>query len=251
MRLVADARILWHLLRGAPRSGSHVQRLQHFYAPQARGYDAFRERLLRGRRELIERLPALANARVVELGAGTGRNLEFFGDRLRGFASFELVDLCPPLLSVAKQRVDNLGVDNLGVDMARKVRLIEADVTAFRPANAVDCVYFSYALTMIPDWQRAIDNAIDMLVPGGALGVVDFYLPRGGRLSNAFWRRWFAHDGVWLSGAHLPYLRHRLDTVYCEERHGAAPYLPGLKLPYYLFIGRKSTAVPSAANRHD
>jgi S-adenosylmethionine-diacylgycerolhomoserine-N-methlytransferase len=247
MPLAADARILWHLLRGAPRGGSHVQRLQKFYAPQAQGYDAFRERLLRGRRELIERLPAVTNARVVELGAGTGRNLEFFGERPRGFKSFELVDLCPALLSVAKRRLEGLGAD-----LARNVRLIEADVTQFLPAHAVDCVYFSYALTMIPDWQRAIDNAIDMLVPGGALGVVDFHLPPvAGRLSNAFWRRWFAHDGVWLSGAHLPYLRHRLNTVYCEERHGAVPYLPGLKLPYYLFVGRKDATAPSMASHHD
>jgi S-adenosylmethionine-diacylgycerolhomoserine-N-methlytransferase len=251
MPLAADARILWHLLRGAPRGGNHVQRLRKFYAPQAQGYDAFRDRLLQGRRELIEHLPAGTGARVVELGAGTGRNLEFFGDRLRGFASFELVDLCPPLLSVAKQRLDNLVVENIGVDLARKVRLIEADVTQFRPAHAVDCVYLSYALTMIPDWQRAIDNAIDMLVPGGALGVVDFHLPPiAGRLNNAFWRRWFAHDGVWLSGAHLPYLRHRLGTVYCEERYGAVPYLPGLKLPYYLFVGRKAAA-PSMTSHHD
>jgi S-adenosylmethionine-diacylgycerolhomoserine-N-methlytransferase len=246
MPLAADARILWHLLRGAPCGGSHVQRLRNFYAPQAQGYDAFRERLLQGRRELIEHLPAGAGARVVDLGGGTGRNLEFFGDRLRGFASFELVDLCPPLLEMAKRRVDNLGLD-----IAHKIQLIEADVTDFRPVHEVDCVYFSYALTMIPDWGRAIDNAIDMLVPGGALGVVDFHLPADTWLGNVFWRRWFAHDGVWLSGAHLPYLRHRLETAYCAQRYGATPYLPGLKLPHYLFIGRKSMAASSEANRHD
>ena len=116
---------------------------------------------------------------------------------------------------MAKQRVDRLDAE-----IACKVRLIEADATEFRPAHGVDCVYFSYALTMIPDWRRAIDNAIDMLVPGGSLAVVDFHLPHDAWLSNGFWRRWFAHDGVWLSGAHLPYLRHRLDTAYCAQRYG-------------------------------
>jgi len=246
MSLGADARILLHLLRGAPRRGDHVQRLQNFYAPQAQGYDAFRERLLQGRRELIERLPAGIGERVVELGAGTGRNLEFFGDRLRRFASVELVDLCPPLLAMAKQRVDRLDAK-----IACKIRLIEGDATEFRPAHGVDCVYFSYALTMIPDWRRAIDNAIDMLVPGGSLAVVDFHLPPDAWLSNGFWRRWFAHDGVWLSGAHLPYLRHRLDTAYCAQHYGVAPYLTGVKLPYYLFIGRKGVAASNEASRHD
>ncbi len=51
---------------------------------------------------------------------------------------------------------------------------------SYRPADPADCVYFSYALTMIPDWRRAIDNAIAMLAPGGTLGVVDFHLPDAG-----------------------------------------------------------------------
>jgi S-adenosylmethionine-diacylgycerolhomoserine-N-methlytransferase len=228
MALAADARILWQMLRGVPRRGSHAQRLQQFYAPQAQGYDAFRERLLHGRRELIERLPAAPGARVIELGGGTGRNLEFFGARLATLASFEVVDLCPALLGVARRRLQH----------CRNVLLVEADAAEYRPAHAPDCVYFSYALTMIPDWRRAIGNAIGMLAPGGALAVVDFHLPDRG-LASRFWRAWFGHDGVWLSAEQLPYLRDRLDVVFCEERRGAVPYLPGLRVPYYLFLGRK------------
>ena len=143
------------------------ERLQRFYAPQARGYDRFRERLLHGRRELIARLPVQPGGRVVELGGGTGRNLDFFGARLAALASFELVDLCPALLSVAQERLRGRG----------NVRLVEADAGDYRPSSPADCVYFSYALTMIPDWRQAIDNAIAMLRPGGTLGVVDFHLP--------------------------------------------------------------------------
>ena len=234
MSLAADVRTLWHLLRGASREGSHAQRLQRFYAPQARGYDAFRERLLHGRRELIERLPAGAGARVVELGGGTGRNLEFFGERLAGFAAFELVDLCPALLQVARERAGRLAQGRAGV-----VRLIEGDATDYRPAQAADCVYFSYALTMIADWRRALDNAVAMLAPGGTLGVVDFHLPRSGALRNRFWSAWFAHDGVFLSDAHLPFLQARVDPLYCDERRAPLPYLAVLRVPYYLFLGRK------------
>jgi len=227
--LAADARIVWRMLRGASRSGKHVERLQRFYAPQADGYDAFRERLLHGRRDLIERLPAGPGSRVIELGCGTARTLEFFGDRLATFESVEAVDLCPALLTVAQRRVRNW----------RNVSLIEADVTEYRPASEPDCVYFCYALTMVPNWRRAIDNAIAMLKPGGVLGVVDFHLPAG-NIFNALWRAWFQHDGVWLSALHLPYLRNRLETVACEQRRGAVPYLPAVRAPYYLFVGRKA-----------
>jgi S-adenosylmethionine-diacylgycerolhomoserine-N-methlytransferase len=226
--IAADARVLWQLLRGASRGGSHAERLQRFYAPQARGYDRFRERLLHGRRELIARLPAGPGDRVIELGGGTGRNLEFFGERLATFASVELVDLCPALLAVAQERLGG----------HRNVRLVLADASEYRPANPPDCVYFSYALTMIPDWRRAIDNAIAMLKPGGTLGVVDFHLPHRG-LASGMWRAWFGHDGVRLSAEHVPYLRRRLEQSVCEERRAPLPYLPGLRVACYSFIGRK------------
>jgi hypothetical protein len=77
----SDGLVLWHLMRG--RRGvadeDHASSLQRFYAPQAEHYDHFRERLLQGRRELIERLAPQPGNTVVELGGGTGRNLEFFG----------------------------------------------------------------------------------------------------------------------------------------------------------------------------
>ncbi|MFN0040737.1 MAG: class I SAM-dependent methyltransferase [Burkholderiales bacterium] len=239
MPLIADARVLLSLLCGLPRRGTHGERLQRFYGPQAARYDDFRERLLHGRQELIRLLPTEAGDRIVELGGGTGRNVDFFGPRLDGIGSLELVDLCQPLLDIAAARTAALP----------KVRLTRGDATHHRPDQPVDCVYFSYALTMIPDWRRAIDNAIAMLRPGGTLGIVDFYVSkarpapgmiRHGWLSRTLWRSWFRHDGVLLSDEHLPYLQARLDTRHLSEHRAALPYLPGIKAPYYLFVGRKN-----------
>jgi S-adenosylmethionine-diacylgycerolhomoserine-N-methlytransferase len=234
----ADARILFQLLLGQSSRGSPQERLQSFYEPQADHYDAFRERLLHGRRELIERLDLPAGSRVVELGGGTGRNLLFFGERLAGLGGVEVVDLCPALLEVARRRTREMG----------NVRIIEADATSYRPKAPVDCVYFSYSLTMISDWRHAIDNALSMLRPGGLLGVVDFYVSepspppgavRHGAFTRLFWPRWFAHDGVRPSPQHPRRLTELLpDHILCERR-GPVPYLPRLRVPYYLFVGRK------------
>lgn len=92
-----DVAVLHQMLRGVPKPSSHARNLEGFHGAQARDRDRFRERLLRVREELIRRLRARlpAQARIVELGGGTGRNLEFFGDRLGDVASFDLVDLCP------------------------------------------------------------------------------------------------------------------------------------------------------------
>jgi S-adenosylmethionine-diacylgycerolhomoserine-N-methlytransferase len=230
--LVADARVLWRLAQGQPRKGSHAQRLAAFYGPQADRYDVFRARLLHGREDMIRKLDIRPGMTVVELGCGTGANLETLAwtvplDELAGVT---LVDLCPPLLEVARGRVAGL----------ERVSVVEADVTHWRPSRPVDRVFLSYALTMMPDWEAVLDNALAMLVPGGRLGVVDFHLPRSScRLGNGFWRRWFAHDGVHLTTAHLESLKARHDEWYSEEHRAPVPYLPGLRAPYYLFVGKK------------
>jgi S-adenosylmethionine-diacylgycerolhomoserine-N-methlytransferase len=239
MSLLADARTLLQLVRGPGGRGSHAERLQAFYRPQALHYDAFRERLLHGREDLVRRLAPPPGGTVVELGGGTGRNLEYFGPRLLACARIEVVDLCPALLEQARKRCARWP----GVAV-----VVEADATTYRPPQPVDCVYFSYALTMIPDWRAAVDNALAMLRPGGLLGVVDFYVAprnppagfaRHAGLARSFWPRWFRHDGVYLDPRHLPYLLEHTKPVCREEGRAAVPYLPGLRVPYYLYIGRK------------
>ncbi len=234
-----DLRILLSLLRGLPRGGSHAENLQAFYGPQAEHYDAFRERLLAGRRELIRMLAPPGGARVVELGGGTGQNLTYFGDGLARLESVEIVDLCPALIARARRRAADWP----------NVRVIEADATTYRPAQPADCVYLSYALTMIPDWKAVIDNAIAMLRPGGLLGVVDFYVSaaspppgavRHGAFTRFFWPRWFAHDGVHPSPDHLARLRALLPDHAVRECRAPVPYLPGMRVPYYIFVGRRA-----------
>jgi S-adenosylmethionine-diacylgycerolhomoserine-N-methlytransferase len=242
--LTDDLRVLLALLRGQRRRGPQAARLEAFYGPQAARYDGFRERLLHGRQELIDRLQPPPGGRVVELGAGTGRNLLFFdqgpgGARLAGLGRLTLVDLCPSLLAVARRRTADLA----------NVQVVEADACRWQPEQPVDTVYFAYALTMIPDWQAAVDNALAMLKPGGQLGVVDFYvsaatpppgLVKHDAFTRAFWPRWFGHDGVHPSPEPLQLLRERLPEHALSERRAPVPYLPGLRMPYYLFIGRRS-----------
>ena len=236
--LRGDFAVLQRMLRGMPRTGSHASALTEFYAPQARHYDRFRERLLRGRAELISRLPLPDRAHVVELGGGTGRNAEFFGERLARIETLEIVDVCAPLLAQARERARHIP----------QLRVVEADATTYQPAEPVDCVYFSYALTMIPDWRAAIANALAMLKPGGVLGVVDFHVSgapvhgrvRHGPITRWFWPAWFRHDGVRVSALHVPELCRRVPDHELIEARAEVPYLPFGRVPYYVFVGRKA-----------
>ncbi|MBK8323057.1 MAG: class I SAM-dependent methyltransferase [Betaproteobacteria bacterium] len=235
--MVTDTRTLFTLVRGLPRKGGLADRLGAFYGPQAHHYDDFRERLLHGRDELVSLLPVRRGGVIVEMGGGTGRNVERFGPRLARLKSVHVVDLCRPLLEIARQRAARLP----------KLLVHEGDAGTWRAPEPVDAIYFSYSLTMMPDWRAALDNAIGQLKPGGTLGVVDFYvsaeraedgLRQHTAWTRAFWPRWFGHDGVRLSPEPLACLRSRLDTIVLAEHFGSVPWLPCLRVPYYIFVGR-------------
>ena len=228
--LAADARVLWRMLRGQPRTGSHAERLQGFYASQATRYDVFRARLLQGREALIADLDIRPGARIVDLGCGTGSNLAVMARAcaLSDLAGVHLIDLCPALLDQARQRARGHA----------NIEVAEADAAHWRPALPVDRVLLSYSLSMMPDWPDVLDNAHAMLAPGGLIGVVDFRLPHHGP-GRWFWRAWFSHDGVHLTDAHLPALQARFRTRAVGHGHAPLPYLPGAHAHHYRFVGAK------------
>ncbi len=66
-------------------------------------------------------------------------------------------------------------------------------------AGTVDIVTFSYALTMIPDWKKALQNAYRLLRPGGHIAVCDFTTSEEQWFGMAtFWTWLFSNDHVHL-----------------------------------------------------
>ena len=244
MSFVSDLRVLFHLALSPVRGKTHAERLESFYGRQAGDYDSFRARLLHGREELYARqIPVAPGSVWVDVGGGTGRNLEFLGPALRELAQVYIVDLSAALLKQADERIRQQNWTN--------VRTLHADATTFRlpDGHSADVVTFSYSLTMIPDWFVALNHAYELLKPGGVIGVVDFHVgrkhPEPGRarhrwFTRTFWPTWFAFDNVFLSPDHAAYLHSRFVPVFFAERRGKVPYLLGLSAPHYLFVGRKS-----------
>ena len=239
--LASNARVLWHLAMNRVRGNTHEERLTSFYAGQAGDYDGFRKRLLHGREEMLKSLTLPDGGIWVDLGAGTGANAEQVADKIPRLQKVYQVDLCQPLLDVAAERVQHHGWNN--------VTPMHADATTFQPAEGqVDVVTFSYSLTMIPDWFAAIEHAYQLLKPGGTIGIVDFYVsrkyPAEGMVrhpwsTRTFWTTWFAMDNVFLNGDHLPYLHRKFERMQLHERRGKVPFLPFIRAPHYIFLGRK------------
>jgi S-adenosylmethionine-diacylgycerolhomoserine-N-methlytransferase len=241
MSLTGDLKTLYHMTVSPIRGQTHAQRLESFYGPQAGEYDAFRRHLLQGREDLYRLLPTPPCGIWVEMGGGTGHNLEYLGQRMANLRQVYVVDLASPLLDVARARAAEHGWNN--------VETAIADVTNFEPsAGQADVVVFSYSLTMIPDWFAALDQALRILKPGGVIGIVDFYVSRKypaprrkrhGWLTRSFWPVWLATDNVHPCHDHVPYLSHHFDVEHFEERATRMRYFPLLKVPYYILVGRK------------
>lgn len=266
MGLLSDLKTLYHVLMRPIRGADHAARMESFYAPQAAAYDASRRRLLPGREELYQSIEVPEGGVWVDMGGGTGANLEClerkgvgcpFRERPAGCVAQEtpdpfsakiaalghvyVVDLSPSMLAIARGRIQRHGWQN--------VTAIEADATTFRPpAGSADVVTFSYSLTMIPDWFAALENARAILKPGGLIGVVDFYvsrkhpaagLARHGWFARTFWPIWFAGANVFPSPDHAAFLHSRFEPVRFCEGCAKVPYLPLLRVPYYIFVGRK------------
>src|SRR3954447_16738703 len=89
MGLASDLRTLYHLALKPVRGKDHAARMESFYSGQAGAYDDFRKRLLKGRQELWNLIPPPTGGTWIDMGGGTGANLEYFRAQDSGVRSQE------------------------------------------------------------------------------------------------------------------------------------------------------------------
>ncbi|KAF8712289.1 hypothetical protein RHS03_01090, partial [Rhizoctonia solani] len=271
--LKAPLRFVWHcFLRPLGKSANQQDRLDQFYQGQAEIYDSTRHRLLRGRKTMLKLAAAHIRERKstkplvwVDIGGGTGWNIETMDAYLpvKQFDAIYLVDLCDPLLQIARKRFATKGWTN--------VHIIHSDACTFRLPDdqsaligSVSLVTLSYSLSMIPTYHRLLDRVDRMLDPVcGLVGVVDFYASRKcaglheesiggvgkvvGWLGHWFWQMWFDLDHVDLSPGRRDYLQYKFGTVkILNGRNGM--FLPWfIQIPYYVWLGCSRSVNVSAA----
>jgi S-adenosylmethionine-diacylgycerolhomoserine-N-methlytransferase len=146
----------------------HAERMDAMYRYQRHIYDLTRKYYLLGRDRMISGLDMPEGGSLLEVGCGTGRNLllarhHYPSARLHG------LDISGEMLASARH--------NFRKESDQPLLRI-ADATRFTSEDfgiaAFDRVMISYALSMIPDWQAAIDCALSALAPSGSLHIVDF-----------------------------------------------------------------------------
>jgi S-adenosylmethionine-diacylgycerolhomoserine-N-methlytransferase len=144
---------------------SHGASMDAQYRLQRHVYDFTRKYYLLGRDGLVRALAAPAGGSVLEVGCGTGRNLALVARRYRSARLFG-IDISAEMLKNARRN-------------APGARFAQGDATGFDAGRllgeaAFDRIFLSYTLSMVPDWQGALDQAARLLAPGGQLHIVDF-----------------------------------------------------------------------------
>jgi S-adenosylmethionine-diacylgycerolhomoserine-N-methlytransferase len=146
----------------------HAERMDAMYRYQRHIYDLTRKYYLLGRDRMISGLDIPQGGTLLEVGCGTGRNLLLARHHYPSAQLYGL-DISAEMLASARHNFRK---------ESDQPQLRVADATRFASEDfgiaSFDRVMISYALSMIPDWQAAIDRALAALAPSGSLHIVDF-----------------------------------------------------------------------------
>jgi len=160
----------------------------NLYRKRARRYDlsanlyyliGFREH--RYRVKAVERLSLKNGDTVVEIGCGTGLNFPLIQNHIGPTGKIIGVDLTDKMLTQARKRVEAKGWSN--------VELVQADASKYEFPDKVNGVISTFAITLIPDYERIIKNGAAALQPGGHLVILDLKLPQN-------WPMWLIHLAI-------------------------------------------------------
>ncbi len=152
-------------------SDDHAVAMDRMYRMTRHVYDASRKYYLLGRDRLIAELDLAGPGTILEIGCGTGRNL-IAAAALCPQARFYGIDISEVMLEKARAEIDAAGLsDRIVTAKADAARLSPRELFG---VDQFDRVFFSYTLSMIPDWRGALLCGAAALAPDGRLSVVDF-----------------------------------------------------------------------------
>ncbi|KAI7816283.1 hypothetical protein BC939DRAFT_469608 [Gamsiella multidivaricata] len=193
----------------------------------------------------------------IDLGGGTGWNIEQMNNYfpISKFERVYLVDLCPSLCRIARERFQKFGWTNVIVLCEDALGSDFPGIA--NPKGKIDMITMSYSLSMMDNYHAVIDHVHSLLErKAGILGVADFYTSTNTtKASNYgiqgyqcnwwtrnFWQIWFAFDHVHLHASRRDYLEYRFNVKKAVNgrNHFILPFL--VQIPYYIWVGQKKSS---------
>lgn len=192
-------------------SDSAYSRMDRLYRFQRHFYDVTRKYYLLGRDKLISEMRINEGDHILEVGCGTGRNLEILAKKYAD-TKFYGLDASAEMLRNANRRKESKALRN--VAFAKELAGGFSYSETFDLEERFDAVFLSYSISMIPDWEDSIDNCLRNLKKGRPLYIVDFFDQR----SLPAWFRKALR--AWLNKFHVQYKPDLIPYLKQLERRG-------------------------------
>jgi phosphatidylethanolamine/phosphatidyl-N-methylethanolamine N-methyltransferase len=112
----------------------------------------------RGRRTAVDAAERVGG-RILEVGVGTGLSLDHYARRNRIVG----IDISEKMLEKARERVRRLRLDNV-----EAISVMDAEQLAY-PDASFDVVVAQYVVTAVPNPERALDEFVRVVRPGGEI----------------------------------------------------------------------------------
>jgi S-adenosylmethionine-diacylgycerolhomoserine-N-methlytransferase len=190
----------------------------------------------------------------LDVGGGTGRNLHYLRAHLALFDRIVVLDICPELLEIGKENARRSFTE----DQCSKIHWVCMDINT--PdigeklakdhlhgdlSRGFDTISFSYSISMIPDWQKALLSAKSLMSADGRVIVSDFdtYTEEGKSLKDTMIRTWYKQDGVRIEAKTREFIR---TEVFPNDKFTVTTArfqrkLAGVSIPHYVACCRKGT----------
>jgi phosphatidylethanolamine/phosphatidyl-N-methylethanolamine N-methyltransferase len=122
-----------------------------------------------GRRQAIVAAERVGG-RVLEVGVGTGISLPHYDKRTRLVG----IDISEAMLDKARERAKKLGLDNV-----EEIAVGDAEALVY-PTDSFDVVVAQYVVTAVPNPEKALDEFVRVVRPGGEIVIATRLSANGG-----------------------------------------------------------------------
>ena len=203
------------------------RKMDKMYRHQRYFYDFTRKYYLLGRDKLIKEMAISEGDNILEIGCGTGRNLAILARKYPNTNFFGL-DASEEMLKSARKKISSQNLKNTIIKIALADNF-SFDKT-FKLEKPLDAIFFSYSISMIPDWKKSIENALENLKSGKSIYIVDFYDQRD---LPAFFRKILQS---WLRQFHVIYPKELVPFLEKLEKENAGKLFVKSIFKSYSFI---------------
>ena len=191
------------------------QNVRRFYRLTARIYDPIRRWWSKRTSEAERELDALfakniqSNSRILELGPGTGVNLERLYRVAPEFQSYLGIDLSQEMLTRARRKAEGDSRVELRLGDVRELSSVEGQF---------DFVVSTWILSHLEQPEITVRAALEKLAPGGSAVFLFGTAPRSGVVRAIYTAIWHAGSARLVNPKPL----HRLPGFECTETFDAA-----------------------------